>query len=72
MHTRAVQHGMPWATGGYDVLYWQGVQWRKLCIPPMWVQQGIHLIWGMYVELLLQIWENLVWVLQSNIPRIWV
>ena len=26
----------------------------------------------MYVELLLQIWENLVRVLQSNIPLTWV
>ena len=57
---------------GDNVLCWQGVQWRKLNIPPMWVQQGIHLIWGMYAELLLQIWENLFEVLQSSIPPIWV
>ena len=45
-HTRMVQYGMPWVTGGYDELYLQGVHWHELRIPPMWVQQGIYLTGG--------------------------
>ena len=33
---------------------------------------GIYLIWGMNAELLLQIWENLVGILQSSIPPVQV
>ena len=36
-------HGV---TGGNDVLYWQGVQWCKLRIPPMWYNRGFTLSGG--------------------------
>ena len=70
MHTRAVQYGMPWVTGGMMYSIGRGAMALGFCNQTFLqygCKKGIYLIPGMYAGLLLQIWKNLVGVWQSCI-----
>ena len=67
MHTHAVQYGIPWVTGGKVYSIGRGCNGVSYAFPQCGYIRGFTSVRGMYAELLLQIWENLVGVLRSCI-----